>query len=112
MERVEIVNQLREFVQQGRLLSKARNGAYYHGFDRAINRKELFATRLKSIVATDIEASDWLNGLIKSDRIMESTVVKSVHREITSDHLIHKACMRGEMIKFDEFGKGCVLYIE
>lgn len=111
MDRLEIVNQLREYVKQGKLLSKARNGAYYHGFDRAINKKELFATRLKSVVATEIEASDWLNSLIKADRIMESTVVKSVNRELTSDHLIKKACMRGDMVKFDDFGKGCVLYI-
>jgi hypothetical protein len=112
MERFEIVKQLREYIQQGRLLSKAQNGAYYHGFDRMINRKELFATRLRSIVATDIDASDWFNELIKSDRIMDSSVVKSIHRDITSDHLINKACMRGEMIKFDEFGKGCILYIK
>lgn len=112
MERNEIVNKLREYVREGKLLSKAQNGAYYHGFDRSINKGVLFATRLKSIVATTIEASDWFNDLIASDRIMESTVVKCVHREITSDHLIQKACMRGEMIKFDEFGKGCVLYIE
>lgn len=112
MERLEIVNQLREYIKEGKLLSKARNGAYYHGFDRAINRKELFATRLKSVVATELEASDWLNALIKEDRIMESTVVKCVDRSITSDHLIKKACMRGDMVKFDEFGKGCVLYIK
>ena len=112
MERNEIVSKLREYIQGGALLSKAQNGAYYHGFDRAINKRELFATRFKSIVATSLEASDWFNDLIASDRIMESTVVKCVHREITSDHAIQKACMRGEMIKFDEFGKGCILYIE
>ena len=112
MERNEIVSKLREYIQGGALLSKAQNGAYYHGFDRAINKRELFATRFKSIVATSLEASDWFNNLIASDRIMESTVVKCVHREITSDHAIQKACMRGEMIKFDEFGKGCILYIE
>lgn len=112
MERNEIVSKLREYIQGGALLSKAQNGAYYHGFDRAINKGELFATRFKSIVATSLEASDWFNDLIANDRIMESTVVKCVHREITSDHAIQKACMRGEMIKFDEFGKGCILYIE
>ena len=112
MERNEIVSKLREYIQGGALLSKAQNGAYYHGFDRAINKGELFATRLKSIVATSIEVSEWFNDLIASDRIMESTVVKCVHRDLPTDHAIQKACMRGEMIKFDEFGKGCVLYIE
>lgn len=112
MDRHEIVKQLREYVSQGVLLSKAQNGAYYHGFDRSINRGELFATRLKSVVSKTLEASEWLNALIKDDIVMESVVVKCVHRELTSDHLIQKACMRGEMIKFDEFGKGCVLYIK
>ena len=36
MERNEIVSKLREYIQGGALLSKAQNGAYYHGFDRAI----------------------------------------------------------------------------
>jgi len=43
---------------------------------------------------------------------MESQVVSCVHRALTNDYAIQKACMRGEMLKFDEFGKGCVLYIE
>ena len=95
------------------MLSKAQNGgAYYHGFDRAINKGELFATRLKSIVATSIEASDWFNDLIASDRIMESQVVSAYIVIYLPTTPIQKACMRGEMIKFDEFGKGCVLYIE
>ena len=112
MERQEIVNQLREYVTQGVLLSKAQNGAYYHGFDRGIHRGELFATLLRSVVSTTIEASDWINKMIEDKRVMESTAVKCKHRELNNDHLIQKACMRGDMVKFDEFGKGCVLYIE
>ena len=112
MDRNEIVSKLREYIQGGALLSKAQNGAYYHGFDRKVHKGELFRTRYRSIVATNLETSEWFNGLIASDRIMESQVVSCVHRDLTNDYAIQKACMRGEMIKFDEFGKGCVLYIE
>lgn len=112
MERAEIMNKLREYVSQGALFSKAQNGTNYHSFDRGIHKGELFATLLRSVVATNIEASEWLNTMIENKRIMESNAVKCKHRELSSDHLIQKACMRGEMIKFDEFGKGCILYIE
>ena len=88
MDRIEIVSKLREYIQGGALLSKAQNGAYYHGFERAINKGELFSTRLKSIVETSLDASDWFNDLIASDRIMESTVVKCVHRDLPTDNAI------------------------
>jgi hypothetical protein len=112
MDRIEIVEKLREYIANDKLFSKAQKGSYYHGFDRAAHKGELFYTRFENVMATDLEASDWFNALVASDRIMKSTVVKCKHRELTNDHLIQKACMRGDMIKFDEFGKGCVLYIE
>lgn len=112
MDKVEIVDKLREYIQGGVLLSKAQNGAYYHGFDRKAHKGELFYTEFDSILAIDLETSEKFNSLFWNHRIMKSGNVKCKHRELTNDHLIQKACMRGEMIKFDEFGKGCVLYIE
>lgn len=112
MDRQEIVSKLRELIKDGKLLSKAQNGGYYHGFDRKARKGELFRTRYSSIMAIDLETSLWINNLIKTDRIMESQVVSCVHLDLTNDYAIQKACMRGEMIKFDEFGKGCILYIE
>ena len=112
MSKEEIVAQIREWLAEGKIICKAQNGAYYHGYDRKVHKGELFRTRYRSIVTTDLETCEWLNELIRTDRVMESQVVSCVHRDLTNDYAIQKACMRGEMIKFDEFGKGCVLYIE
>lgn len=112
MDRNEIVDKLREYIKDGKLLSKAQNGAYYHGFDRGIDKRELFATPYDSVVATDSEVANWFLSLIDTKRVMNKQMVRCVHRDLTSKYLIEKACMRGELIKFNEFGKGCVLYIE
>lgn len=112
MDKQEIVSKLRELIKDGKLLSKAQNGGYYHGFDRKARKRELFRTRYRSLMVTDLETREWFNNLIKTDRIMESQVVSCVHLDLADDYSIQKACMRGEMIKFDDFGKGCILYIE
>jgi hypothetical protein len=112
MTKFEIVEKLREYIQSGELISKSRNGADYHGFDKAVHNKELFRTLYANILASSLEVSNWFNDLIKNDRVMKSEAVGCKHRELTSDYLISKVCMRGEIIKFDDFGQGCIVYIE
>ena len=112
MTKFEIVEKLREYIQSGELISKSRNGADYHGFDKAAHKKEIFYTLYESVMARSLEVSNWLNDLIKNDRVMKSAAAKCKHRELSSDHLLSKACMRGEIIKFDDFGQGCIVYIE
>lgn len=111
MSREEIVRQLRAYFKEGKLICKARD-KYYHGYDRQVHIGKLFRTRHRSIVATDLETSEWLNELIRTDRIMESQVVSCVHRDLTNDYAIQKACMCDDLIKFDDCGRGCVLYID
>lgn len=112
MNRVEIASKLREYIQGGKLLSKPMTGkTSYHAIDRKVQKGEYLVTPYRSVVATDSEARDWFNGLVNEGRIMDFLQVQ-MRKEMLTNYEVNKACMRGEMIKFDNFGKSCVLYID
>ena len=112
MGKYEIAGQLREYVKEGKLLSKKMTGkTTYHAVDRAIQKGVYFVTPYRSVVATDKDTREWFNGMVNEGRIMDFLQVQ-MRKELLTNHDVHKACMRGEMIKFDDFGKGCVLYID
>ena len=111
MRKEEIAGQLREYIKEGKLLSKAKSGITYHEFDRRVQKGEYFVTPYRSVVASDKHTQEWFNGMVNEGRVMDFLQVQ-MRKALLTNHDVNKACMRGDMIKFDDFGKGCVLYID
>lgn len=112
MNRVDIVEKLRELITNGNLQSKAMLGSCsYHSIDKQVQKGTLLVTPYRSIVARDKETQEWFNSMIESGRIMDFLQVQ-MRKELLTNYDVNKACMRGDMIKFDDFGKGCILYID
>lgn len=111
MNRESIICRLRELISNGKLQSKTMLGKSYHMIDRQVQKGVYFVTPYRTVIATDKVAQEWFNGLVNDGRIMDFLQVQ-MRKNILTNYNVNKACMRGEMIKFDEFGKGCVLYIE
>lgn len=112
MKREEIVSKLRDLLTQGKLLSKQMTGkCNYHAIDKAVQKGLYFVTPYRSLVATDIETQSWFNDMVEQGRIMDFLQVQ-MRKSLLTNYDVNKACMKGEMIKFDEFGKGCILYID
>ena len=111
MNRVEIVEKLRELIAEGKLQCKAKLGKAYHSIDRGVQKGVFFVTPYRALVASDKEAQIWFNKLVDEGRIMDFLQVQ-MRKDILTNYDANKACMRGEMIKFDDFGRGCVLFID
>lgn len=112
MDKIEIASKLRECIEKGKLLSKQMTGkSTYHAIDRAIQKGKYLVTPYRSLVALDEETQTWFNQLVNDGQIMDFLQVQ-LRKNLLTNYDVNKACMRGEMIKFDDFGKGCVLYID
>ena len=111
MNRIEVVEKLRCLIADGKLQSKTMLGKSYHSIDRGIKKEVLFVTPYRAVVATDKTTQKWFNDMVNEGRIMDFLQVQ-MRKNILTNYDANKACMRNELLKFDDFGKGCVLYID
>lgn len=115
MTRFEIRDQLRQYIADGKLLTKANlraeQGMAYATINRAVANREYFVTYYEEIVATDSDARLWLNNLIDEKRIMTFLQVQNYKGYVTK-YEVEKACQEGILMRFYDFGKAIPLYID
>lgn len=115
MTRFEIRDQLRQYISEGKLLTKANlraeQGKCYATINRAIAKGEYLVTCYEEVIATDSEARLWLNNLVDNKRIMTFLQVQNKMGYVTK-YEVEKACQEGDLIRFYDFGKAIPLYID
>ena len=116
MNRDEIAETLRQWIDEGKMFSAAmlnKNGLKAHDVYRKCASGELFRSRHGSILFTEDglrrQLEEWMYG--EDKRIYTGADLNSL-KGLIKLYDINKACANGNLLRFDDLGKSATLYIE
>lgn len=111
MNRNEIAFLLRQFIAEGKMVSKASMGIPYSAINKMIAEEKLFPSSYSSIVFTNEAARDRFEGLVAQKRILDGVAMR-VSKKLLTLYSINIACANGDMLRFPDLGNSAVLYID
>lgn len=107
----DIERMLRNWVLDGRMVSKTSMGCNYGEINRKYATSELLVTDIDGIDVTDKIAQQALIELHKKQRVMTKREVM-LNKGYTTEYQIKQSVKKGELLKFDLLGRSAILYIE
>lgn len=108
--RDEIVNAVKIWIAEGKLISKVSLGIPYHEIDKKVAEGTYFATSAQGILCTDAETRKEFEELWDKKRIMDGLRIGVVLGYVTQ-YGISKACAEGKVARVDLDGKKSILYV-
>lgn len=108
--REEIVDTLKIWIAEGRLISKVGLGIPYHEIERQVADGKYLATSAQGILCTDAKVKETFEEFWDQKRVMDGIRLGAVMGYVTV-YSVTKAIAEGRIERVDLDGKKSILYV-
>ena len=103
MTKQEIAQQLQQWIDDGKMLSKKQTGKAYAEIDRNIKKGIYYVTRVKSVLATDEETQRTFNDMYERKEVFSFFDLQLEYPQYKTLYSANKAAANGEFLRFGGF---------
>ncbi len=104
MTKQEIAQQLKQWIDDGKIMSKKQTGKTYAEVARRIKKGFYFVTRVKSIITTDEETQEAFNAMHERKELFWFFVLQLEYEQYKTLYSANMAAANGEFLRFNGFG--------
>lgn len=111
MTRQEIAQQIQQWIDDGKMVSKRQTMKKYADINRSIKKGEYYVTRVRGILATDSYTQEAFNAMCERKEVFSFFDLQVEYPQYQTLYSAIKAASNGEFLRFDGF-KNIPLYIK
>jgi len=111
MTKQEIAQQLQQWINEGKIMTKSQTGKRYAEIDRGLKKGEYYVTRIKSIITTDCDIQRDFNAMYERKEVFSFFDLQIEYPQYQTLYSATKAAANGEFLRFAGF-RNIPLYIK